>query len=61
MLAIAVVPFGRVNCGISSVYVIFHKTFMLLYHQCRLQIKEKQILIQSVTFQDFLVLKIIDT
>ena len=61
MLAIAVVPFGRVNCSISSVYVIFHKTFMLLYRQCRLQIKEKQILIQSVTFQDFLVLKIIDT
>ena len=61
MLAIAVVPFGRVNCSISSVYVIFHKTFMLLYRQCRLQIKEKQILFQSVTFRDFLVLKIIDT
>ena len=61
VLAIAVIPFGRVNCSISSVYVIFHETFMLLYGQCRLQIKEKQSLFESVTFQDFLVLKIIDT
>ena len=61
VLAIAVIPFGRVNCSISSVYVIFHETFMLLHGQCRLQIKEKQSLFESVTFQDFLVLKIIDT